>query len=37
MGKRKSKARVMTVKKAVLSKKFKCPFCCTEESCEVKL
>mmetsp|Transcript_4799 Transcript_4799/g.20555 ORF Transcript_4799/g.20555 Transcript_4799/m.20555 type:complete len:99 (+) Transcript_4799:1457-1753(+) len=35
MGKRKSKARVITVKKPVLAKKFKCPFCCTPDSCEV--
>ncbi len=37
MGKRKSKARVITVKKPVLAKKFKCPFCCTPDSCEVAL
>lgn len=37
MGKRKSKARVITMKKPVLAKKFKCPFCCTPDSCEVAL
>jgi len=37
MGKRKSKSRVMTVKRPTLSKKFKCPFCCADSTCEVVL